>query len=374
MVGLRQATENAVRGFVCSAFDISAGANRWLETIRRSGGSVPPPDPTGILPAAQALGCDPDFSGGQTGGTGTGASYDDPGFTGGQCPIFYNIFVRLENNVGVGGPSPPGVLGSYQLLGPIQGFVTPEGGQGIFIEHNNGQLFNVTFTGSVEQNGPSFDSITPAVPGEVDNCGDPQPDSPYPTEEGPITYDDSTGAPVTENVTIIGGDIVIEANGNLIVPVIVTFPSFTLDASVNISTGDIAFNFGGNPGDTGCCPTPETPEDVEDDPEDPPPPMDNKRLVGIKVVSTFDPLTNESTPAQTPPGPEQRYPDIGSVTFSVQVGGVRSYTAPQKLQQRSQFVPVNFADTAYDWHITERPGVTYSVIEVTVDGTNESQT
>lgn len=180
---------NTAANFACGLWRDYAGATEGL------------PDPTGIGGFNNALYgnlCRP---------RGYTPPDPEPLFTGGQCPILYNVTTNYGSARGgeEGGTFPPtGTTTSIGVLGPIRaGYVQTnpggEGRQGVFgaaitPERPDGAVLvwsssdptNSSYEGAFVQ----VVSVVPTNPGEVDSCGDPRPQrDPTPPPNDRLTED-----------------------------------------------------------------------------------------------------------------------------------------------------------------------------------------
>lgn len=372
MVGLREAISNIGRGFLCSALDATAGVDRWIETARRAGTSVPPSDPQNRAAQARALGCDPDFGGGQSSGGGGGATFEEgPIFTGGQCDVIYWWSLKYSGQRADGTTfSDPDL--DTPLYGPsrtIQGPVSSnpqiaDDGLWRITDGNGNDVSLRTANGVVEPSVVNFELIIPS--GAPDNCGDlPQPPV-GPSGSGDITYDGPDGNPVTEPYDIVGGSPIIDVDGNLIFPFEICLVSICFDFDVNLSTGDISFNFGGNPGDSPCCPSvDEDPPETEDE-DDPPEPEDETRYVGVITKASENGEYIRATELGDLDQNSLFVPRIGVVRFLVEVGGRRSYSVDYPIKQVSQFTSYDGPGEVYDWRVLGGEGFDFEVHGVAI--------
>lgn len=372
MVGIRSQIISTVRNFACNALDTANGPLQWLNTGTRGG--VP-----GLVwsqgvnrAAATALSCDPDRNNGGSGGNLTTTGYPNlEGLPPGQCPgVPYQIsgiaLVRDPNNVVI------------RELGYLTTDTGPLTRYGVELTTNNvvvvdsqgtviGNLGNLPpgANNVVWQNGYPDISRTDGLPNEA--CDAAQPGSPLPEGSGDITYDGPDGNPVTEPFTIVGGPLITTPTGDLIIPVEFCIVSLCFDVELNLSTGDVAFNFGGSPGGEACCP--ETEEEGDGNPpndDDPPPPENNVLLWGIKVNSAIADPQFTGTEKGTGTGPPIFLPDLGWVRFAVKRGGSTGWTSKTVIQSLSQMIQVPGTALAYAYDIFPRPGVTVAVKEVIV--------
>ena len=408
MADLRTTLGNAIRTGACTLLDIPDAIDRLVDF---------PPSGTGILGQLD------DFTDGVRDGYRDliCPAPDDnpyapglpnptiPPIPGGQCPVEYDLSFTLSGTrVGTGVPVGPDNR-TVRIIGPFEGFVpgnpnlgdfaggfiwgaavqaaaivtfgpttwqsgaavlglpnptrggqtTPPGGtQSAFINGNGGgggftveniQVTNVVFT---------------RVDGQPDNCPEQGPPPP-PFIDDPIEYDPPTGAPITIAPVIIFNPINIDINNNVRIPVNITYNDVDIQANLNLNIGSIEFNFGNGDGDGGdCCPPPQVPELPPADPEPEPPPATEERIAGVIVTVTQVSDDANFTEVFVPNGPSLFFPDLGLVIFRVRTENVLSWLAPVRIQNRRQFIPVNWREGAVDVVAQAREGANLTLTVV----------
>lgn len=374
MVSLRDAISDSVRNFMCSAATDADPFRNWMERttsgIPGVGGAVAATDD--FADSVGALVCS-DAPGGSSGGGGSGASYPPAGFEPGQCSLVPYLFEWAYTQAN--GTRTEQTLDS--LFGPIGDFVITELSNGNFrvgIECRG--VFGLStqppgYVHTLLSNIPNDDSDPEILSltrrdGGVDDCGAPIPQPP-PTGTDEIDYDTPDGpvtdAPITINPTIP----IIGPGGALFMPIEVCLLAICFDVNLNISTGDITFNFGGQPDASPCCPPiGDLPEDETGD--DPPPPENDTRYVGVITRATLNGEYLAATQIGNGEGPDLFVPRLGVVRFRVQISGRRSYTIDQPIKQLDQVTYVNGPATAYGWEILSEHGVDIVATGVPVEG------
>lgn len=290
-----------------------------------------------------------------------------PNFSGGQCSALYTVTPTV------------------QLTNPTTGAVTSLVGNPVQNVPGPVVSTNTTFSGNnsvvraVSGGGGETIIFTEADPtvfvsdvlglsfqradGEPDNCGDPPGGIGAPGTL-PITYDGIDGTPVTENVQVQLGDPYLTADGDVVVPVTVNGPGYSITANLSTSTGDIGFGEPNIPTDGGrCCPDEAPDVDPPDSPEDPP--VDDGRIIqGVFVIATSVSSSAEPTQVMPPDGPSLFFPRLGSVTFGIRKGTATGWLNPIDVQNRSCYIPCPDAAGAIDVKSFQVPGVDLTVTPV----------
>lgn len=377
MPTLREAVANSVRGFMCEATEPTIALTGWLDGALSSVpglGSVGLPGADASL-AVRGLVCPapPPLSG----GTGPTVTYPPAGFQPGQCDLIPYLF-EWEYTQGSGTRTTQTI---DALLGPIGNFVlstNSSGNTNVDIECRGAQGLPPLPPGSTRRllSNQSQSNIDPVIlsltrkDGLADDCGPMEPQQP-PTGDDTIDYDDPDGTPVVNvPITFAPTFPIVLPGGAVIIPIEVCLAAFCLDVNFNISTGDVTFNFGGESGGENCCPPVEEIE-AEEDEDDPDPPVDGKRIWGVKINATLLPSGGQYTEVNDGSGPSLFWPDLGFVRFAIEYGGLRGWTPKVAIQSLSTFVPVNAPTTAYAFDLYERPGVTLAAQEVIVKASDE---
>lgn len=319
--------------------------------------------------------------------------FPQPPFVGGQCPTAYDLVVSLtrqdpgdiprqyvENvplvrgKVGGLGVDNPGGATRLYVIGGLEG------------NPNAQARYNVQTVGLPGQPQPIFSnfSITSIVrrDGQPDNCGsvDPVPPVVPPGSNivnQPITYNNYQGDTINNDFTFAFGYAQFNANGTLNVPVSVRNninPELNFSGTVNLNSGDFNVNIGNpsNPvgGGGDSFPDAVPPEDTPPLPDDLPPseplppgepeqPERRKILRGCLVTTTIVPQS-QSVIFQTD-NPDIYVPDLGFVSFLVQVGNRTGWTQQIKVNNKRQIIECPWVNGAIDVRGTPRPNCEFTV-------------
>jgi len=291
-----------------------------------------------------------------------------PPFTGGQCPgvsylVNFTSTVTNPSSPNFGqtvteGSTHPGPIGGFANIFPSTG--NPNFGS-VVLSHGLDQFGNTTS----EFQGRENASIN-FVSGSPDNCGDAAPVPPpyvpgdY-TDNPTIDYDDDDGNPVTINPTLVVAPIFIDANAEVHVPVSIEFQDgSSLFGDVNLSTGDVEFNFGSGPGD--CQEPKPTRDDDSVDGDDPGEEGDNftDPIIGVLVKVTSVGSDAKITEIETELGVSNLFvPRLANVTFQclVEDGGGRAWTERINVQYLTQLIECPISWGALNVSVVAEPGV-----------------
>lgn len=362
MASLREALSDSVRNFMCSAASDADPFRDWF-----AGATSGIPGVGAIASGADTLGdrvsglvC-PGPGGGASGGGGAGATYPPREAPKGQCDgVVYRGTFRYERPDGLSQ-----LVGIPPVYGPIEAIQPRPGSNGRIVEcicrgGASGPLRPPGTSVSIASaSNNEFAVVTEVNPvrqdGRPDDCGEVPPQQP-PTGDDTITYDGPDGNPIPDvDVTFNPSFPIIGPGGILYMPIEVCFLAVCLDVNFNLSTGDIVFNFGGEPDASPCCPPAEDlPEDEGE--EDPPPPEDDTRYVGVITTATLNGDYVAATQIGDGVGPDLYVPRIGVVRFAIAIGGRRSYTVDQSIKQLHQVTYVNAPSAAYAWSVLPDKG------------------
>lgn len=247
-------------------------------------------------------------------------------FTGGQCP---GTTYRVTAQSLIDG-APNGPIRTREGPGPI-GYIqgsNPNGGSFARITNANDEDWFVSGT-SVDGAVTSyrFDEVTP-VDGP-DDCGNPDEIPPEPylpgnfTDDPDVTYDPPSGPSVTIPVGLLFAPVVVDVDGEIIVPVEVTFDTdVKVNATLNLNTGD--FNFVQDIDLT--LPTPTTDPTILPDPGggsgDDPSPGEESEYTIIGVYTEVTEVTAAFRGQLITPNAATsllRAPRMGSITFHCEI-------------------------------------------------------
>ena len=230
--------------------------------------------------------------------------------------------------------------------------------------------------------------------GLPDNCGDgpnapPRNVIPPPVDVPDFVYNDDSGNTINVPLTFAFGLAYFDADFNLNLPVTVNV-KFDFDVPVtvapkfdvvfNVGTGDFVFKPTLPPGQKPPDPTgPDRPDNVYPDPlpppnndptaPDPPPPPDENELrrviVGCLVTTTDIDQPNPLTQLGQDVNPDVYIPDLGLVSFLIQVAGTSGgWTEDIRVKNRRQVIPCPWKQGAIDVRGTPRPGVEFTVTPI----------
>jgi hypothetical protein len=273
-----------------------------------------------------------------------------PSFTGGQCPTTYTVVHTRTNtntstgfvidsqdtNTSVAGPISSIRITSSASPGQITAF-GPNGAQIIFSNSAATVISNLRIN-SVTRND-----------GQPDNC---LPPTPIPLPEAdrtrPITINNISG-------TVVFAVPILNVNGDLQVGFTLAVGELNLSGTVQLNTGDIEFNFGGQPTDPDApeVPTPDvTPPDAEDDD-----PENEKKanIIGVIVVAT-EIGTNAATEVPMLSMPNLFIPRIANVSFQIRIKNRSHWTSDLPVKSRNAYIACPGDIDAIDVVCEPQPG------------------
>lgn len=296
----------------------------------------------------------------------------EPPFEGGQCVEKYIVEYTLD----AGGPSPS--TGTLLAIGPIQGLIEepqPSGSVRVFLRANSGvvfggQCFNVLFPsgpqntllGTYTPSGGSTSRIEGLTPCGADNCGDPAPVLPPPTEyvyePGDITYNIDGDTNITVPFTAIFAPVFLDFDGSIRVPVKIDLGGLSFDGTVSIApTFNVeikpSFEFGGPgaPDDPDVIGEPgggaEPIEDVEE--------LDST-IVGVLI---FSDIASEAMPSgiEFLNGPDLYVPRLATVQFAIKTADSIGWTSALDAKNLECYVPCPAPQGAVAVRVSPMPGV-----------------
>lgn len=322
-----------------------------------------------------------------------------PAFTGGQCPVKYNIAVAFRRDTpGTGCPTTVDNRSLTGYWGPI-GSPRIVNGTAPSNRISNTITFRTRGNGGAPNAGEdtslSFGSSNPDCPpgviqsftvtrqdGQPDNCGNPPPF--YPPLRPPdvtiprsVPYENSSGVTVTVPIIFVFARATIDATANITIPFTANINgTLNVSGTVNLN-GEVNINIGtaGNPPvpkdprkdpcDDIAIPDGEVPEDPTD--ADQPNRPDREReevITGVLVTVTS--LSNEraSTIVQGD-NPDIYAPSLGFVQFLCRVGETAGgWTSDQPVKNRRNLIPCPWGDGAVAVRGTPQPGVTWTLTPV----------
>lgn len=347
MVSALEAVTGYYRGAVCSVLSNADDAARFMGRV-----AVGPNAIGNAIAALRRTVCsgDPDDD-----------PVFEPPFTGGQCPVNYILRVNRSFN------PVPAVANPPVRMGPITGFTAVETGPG-----PSGSTFVlVTFTtasGSstltlTTPNGASDVSFGAVrQDGNPDNCGDPPPVLPPPSNINygdNITYNVDESTEITVPIVGIFAPVYVALDGSINAPI--TFDLGGVDFTGNLKLApkfDVEIFPTNITGGGGGVDNPDTlpPVDPADDEPVDPAPLE-ETIIGVIVrVTTVPP--NGPTSIATDNIPTIYAPRLGSVSFAIASGSAVAWTSDIDIKNVNTYIPCPAPQGAVDFGATPVPGVT----------------
>ena len=353
-MGLIDDIKTGVGASFCSAFNTYDRANRLLAGI------LYPDRVDDVLPRSPA---------GQIAAGGIALFCDRPpieqpaGFLSGRCSDNYCVYVRIIGTVASSGApydtGPNTVGGGFcGFPGPISPpFIAPGGGgfPNVFVTAANGQSQAV---GNVS--GINVEQLIPdhyRQNGLPDNCDAPGFEPiPDPENNAPLTINNNTG-------TINFLAPVFLVNGTVNVPFNFEVGELNFSGTLELNTGEINLNFGGQPiePDYPVVPTPdgEPPDADLDDPED----EKKANIIGVIVVST-EIGTNSATEVPKKFMPDVYVPRIADVSFQIRIKNKSHWTSDLPVKSKNAYIACPGEIDAIDVVVEPQPGWQVSVTPV----------
>jgi len=271
-------------------------------------------------------------------------------FTGGQCVgTLYSIFVDVIRN---GTP----ITFDDDRFGPIgEPRYRNDGSvwRGEWLRSDNGQVLWTFDTIGLGFPQPTITNygITGVVSGP-DDCGDlpgtpaPPPDSGSNVLNPDIEYDDD-GTPVVIPTTLVLAFPTINITGELVVPFDLSGAQFALQGELNVSTGDINFNFGGGTGISDACCLADIIEDVLPDLPGDDPPQNEKftpRIVAVMVTTTSIVGNIKASEIGQANAPNFYHPRLGNISFNLGRSTKKVWTEDIPVRRSPQLIvcPVDY--------------------------------
>jgi hypothetical protein len=264
--------------------------------------------------------------------------------------------------------NPPTGSAVVQIVGPVGGFFTANYPSPNLLAVN-GDGLPVVVNG-IANDTLDYNRITSVsfsrIDGLPDNCQPGIPDLPSqpPVILPPLTPPIPTPRPfvipiILPPVILINGEVQFNFEINL--------GEGAIQVGLNLNTGDISFNIGGNNGDC-CSPGTEPVDPGEEIPGEPPPvPPETKVLAGI-IVKTKIIGEIKATEIFSPTGASVFAPRLGLVSFSFSINGASAWSEDVDLKRLVQWVPVSGPFYASGWDIIPEGGVSVSVRPVYING------
>lgn len=338
----------AVRGALCSILNGFDGINRWAVNLGlpNDAPSDFPGTPFGnLVNSGQGLFCDrlptPLYL-----------------FTGGQCVcVQYDTQVTVERlnfanltsgNVRVFGPvlslrirefQPPNQTGTSKIVEVLCRGVSSCASEPQWVTYVNTPDAIVN---------PSFTYIQ-RVDGLPDDC-EAVPPPPLSEEDRtrPVTINNIDGA-------VVFAFPILNVNGDLQVGFTLEVGELNLSGTVELNTGDIDFNFGGQPTDPDApqVPTPDgdVPDSDNDDPENDKP----ANIIGVVVVSQE--IGNApATEVGFPNSPNVLIPRTATVQFKIRIKNKSHWTSEIPVRSKNAYIHCPGEIDAIDVAVTSDPG------------------
>lgn len=339
---------DVVRNSFCNVLSVAEGYFDFGDSAREAVGFPEPiaTVPRGALNGLTSLFCDripspiPDGP--------------PPPFTGGQCPTNYTVEVEYT---GIFGGSPEGgIATATPELGPIgqaYAVLPAAGGLEIYLPTGAGDVLMVGRGGfpGAWVNPEILNQSVVRIDGLPDDCGDPPPGStpdPPPGTDTPIPDDIVVGPPGSEVVipiTIVFSGPLVNVNGDFTIGFNIENPEFSIFGDINLTTGDINFNFGGrNPDNEKCCLPPDVDDDDTDEEGEEEDDETKNNIVGVLVNGTVDNSVIKATFVGQENGPDFYQPRIANIYFLLRLKGQIFWTEPISAKHPNQYIqcPVDF--------------------------------
>lgn len=195
---------------------------------------------------------------------------------------------------------------------------------------------------------PSFTYIQ-RVDGLPDDCEREPPEPlPEPDRTQPVTINNINGA-------VIFAFPILNINGDLQVGFTLEVGELKLSGTVELNTGDINFNFGGQPTDPDA-PTVPTPDGVPPDADfDDPEPEKKANIIGVIVVSTSL-GSNAATEVPKKFMPDLYIPRMADVSFQIRIKNKTHWTSDLPVKSKNAYIPCPGEIDAIDVVVEPQPG------------------
>lgn len=379
MVTFRQGLVNAIRNGFCTYLGLYEGFLNSLPSAPPPLGGAFPEIPIAATRFTRRLLCNrepPEES--------------NPPFSGGQCPVFYDVTLLKNANLADGSPK-PGYPDSITVrgLGPVQGFIiTQDPGfpEFIYVVFADGNDYAGNLNTPDERFVNCAITNVVRVDGQPDDCGNPLPPTPTPPQPSapidlPVDWTDEDGNDLSLIIPIIFAPIRVDIDGTLNVPFKFDIdPTFNVNfnGSININTGDINFNFGNQNTPPSKYPGQDdyqSPDDVPDYPPDvpngvapipPAPPEDETTSVIRAVIVTVTDYASNATIIDQAENPDIYAPNLGFVQFAISVKNAVAWTSDIPVKNFRNFIPCPWEGGALEVRGTPRPGVTWTLSPVRI--------
>lgn len=316
-----------------------------------------------------------------------------PPFIGGQCAgVDYQVSISgVVNGQNVGDPNFDTTRvwrGPLRRLGIFQNTLPPPAAPGqwqVFgqVEDATGATFTYfsICCSATPFNIQTVNARARRADGLPDTCGDPPPIVPPPAANYnviPVTivYQPNIGANVSISGQVTFAPVVVGVLGVVYAPFRITIPTdvqLTLNGTINLTTGDLDFNFGDQLNlpplldptrDHPVLPpeVPPVPPDVPN-PLPPPPEEELERVIRGVIVTVTDP-GQITTRVFQDGNPDIYVPRLGNVQFQVAIDGNIAWTEEFAVKNRRQLILCPWQGGARAVEGTPQPGVTWTLTPV----------
>ena len=179
---------------------------------------------------------------------------------------------------------------------------------------------------------------------------------PEPDRTQPVTINNITGA-------VVFAFPVLNVNGDLQVGFNLNVGELKLSGTVELNTGNINFNFGGQPTDPDAPKVPTPDDDVPDSPDDDPEDEKPANIIGVVVVSTQlgkPPATEVFFPSS----PNVLVPRCATVQFKIRIKNKAHWTSEIPVRSRNAYIHCPGEIDAIAVAVTTDPGwvVNFTVV------------
>lgn len=324
-----------------------------------------------INQARAVRGCDP----------ATPTAPPPPPFTGGQCTC--SVYsVRVDIAFTEDGVEETSFL-IRRVRGPLVGVTASDNGTRptyTFTANNIGDNTSTsppcrtglppisrTFTPSAGFPDPGSVTVTSIAPTLVegpDDCGDPDPIYPPPTNiniDIPITFSPDFGPDIDVTIPFEFSPTEVNFNGDLRVPFTFNFGGFNFNGDFSFDpTVPIRINLPGLGGGGGQG-TETQPPDQPGESVDPQPP--DRKIIGVVVTATAIQQGRVSS-YESPGIPEIYVPRLGSVKFAYNLGGATFFSSDIDVKDRRTFIECPFTGGADAVIASPQVGVDFSFLPI----------
>lgn len=281
-----------------------------------------------------------------------------PPFTGGQCDFAYIVQYQIRNDQDQ-------LIGNFsrEVWGPVGG-VTFSGNEVFILCHGLTPAARLSTQQPIlVSTVPGGDGLTATLTGisvsggGPDNCGDPPPIFPPPTNFNinvDVTYNIDDGTEVTVTVPFVFAPVSVNFDGSLSLPFTINFGGFNFTGNLNLNPD---FNLTINPPAIGRgegqgleeLPAGDPAEEVE------PLPFDEK-IIGVAVTSSIV-GEQQFTTIATQGMPNILAPRAGSIKFAYSLAATTFWSNDIDVKGDRIFIPCPFSQGADAVVVSPAPGV-----------------